>query len=67
VVFDPVNIGHRWLKGMIGGDLDIERMLNVAISRARGQAIVFATAQDLKNNDLFRRLLHDAGRWSGGK
>ena len=67
VVFDPVTIGHRWLKGMIGGDLDIKRVLNVAISRARGQAIVFATAQDMKKNDLFRRLLHDAARWDVGK
>lgn len=63
VLFDPVNIGHRWLMGRMGSELDIERMLNVAISRARGQALVFATPQQLAKNDLFRRLLGDAAVW----
>lgn len=63
VVFDPVNIGHRWLKGGMGSERDIERMLNVAVSRARGQVLVFATRRQLAKNDLFRRLLDDAADW----
>ena len=64
VIFDPVNIAHRWLQGGLGRELEIERMLNVAVSRARGQVLVFATPQQLAKNDLFRRLLHDAKRWA---
>lgn len=63
VVFDPVNIGHRWLQGGMGRELEIERMLNVAVSRARGQVLVFATRAQLAKNDLFRRLLDDAADW----
>jgi len=66
VLFDPVNIKHLWLRGSMGSELDIERMLNVAISRARGQAIVFGTPQELAKNDIFRRLLHDATVWVPG-
>ncbi len=66
VIFDPVLIRHRWLRGAIGGDLDIERLINVAVSRGRGQVIVFGTRQDLAKNDLFRRLLNDAADWDGG-
>jgi hypothetical protein len=66
VIFDPVTVRHRWLQGLIGGELDIERLLNVAVSRGRGQVIVFASPQDLAGNDLFRRLLSDAERWDGG-
>jgi hypothetical protein len=64
VIFDPVSIRHRWLMGAIN-TLDIERLLNVAISRARGQVIVFTNPNDLAKNDLFRRVLVDAARWSG--
>ena len=66
VILDPVGIGHRWLRGQIGGELDIERLLNVAVSRARGQVIVFGNNQDLAKNDIFRRLLGEANRWDGG-
>ncbi len=64
VIFDPVSPRHRWLKGLMAGELDIERMLNVAVSRARGQAVILAGEKDLKANPLFWRLLHDAHRWN---
>ena len=66
VILDPVVIRHRWLLGQIGGELDIERLLNVAVSRGRAQVIVFGTNQDLAKNDIFRRLLNEAYRWDGG-
>lgn len=66
VIFDPVNVGHRWLQGLIGGAIDIERLLNVSVSRGRGQVIVFTNRKELRKNDLFRRLLHDAAEWDGG-
>ena len=63
VVFDPVSVTHRWLRGEMGTELEIERMLNVAISRARGQAIVLVNPLQANKNPVFWRLLHDAARW----
>lgn len=66
VIFDPVNPAHPWLKGKMGQEIDIERLLNVAVSRGRGQVIVFATRRELSKNDIFRRLLWDATEWRPG-
>lgn len=65
VILDPVSLNHRWLRGQMGPHLDIERLLNVAVSRARGQVIVFATRRQLRKNGIFNKLLYDATEWGG--
>lgn len=60
VLFDPVRVTHRWLKGLFGRDIDIERLLNVGASRGRGQVVVLTNRNEARKNLLFWRLLHDA-------
>lgn len=63
VVFDLVSPTHRWLKGLMGSELDIERLLNVAVSRGRGQVIVLAAPKKAKLNAVLWRLMHSAYQW----
>jgi DNA replication ATP-dependent helicase Dna2 len=58
VIFDPVNPGHSWLKARFGLDLEIRRLLNVAISRARTQVIVLASSNQIRSSPLFHEVLH---------
>ena len=64
VVFDLVNPSHQWLKGQMGQELDIERLLNVGVSRGRGQVIVLGSPGKVKTNPILWRLLHDAYLWT---
>jgi superfamily I DNA and/or RNA helicase len=59
VIFDPVKPSHKWLMGEMGSDgrRDIERLLNVAVSRGRGQVVVLINQSGLKKNPHFRNLI----------
>lgn len=60
IIFDPVRVRHRWLRADFGDPLNIERLLNVAVSRGRGQVIVLTSRDELRHNHIFLRLLHNA-------
>lgn len=64
VIFDLVSPSHMWLKGMMGDEIDIERLLNVGVSRGRGQVIVLGAPGKVKTNRILWRLLHDAYIWT---
>lgn len=56
VVLDPVKPSHRWFQN----DEDIDRLVNVALSRARTQVIVLATANQIRRTGVWWRPLHEA-------
>lgn len=62
IIFDPVNVKHKWLKGGMGDELDIKRLLNVAVSRGRTQVLVLCSANKARANSIFWALLHDVSR-----
>jgi len=43
VVFDPVNTAHRWLRGAFDDAEPMERLVNVACSRARRQLVLLGS------------------------
>ncbi|MBI3925570.1 MAG: hypothetical protein HY319_08525 [Armatimonadetes bacterium] len=61
VVFDPVSPNHPWLNGRIGDEREIRRLINVAVSRGRAQAIILAPRNKLRRN--FNQLIHDVKEW----
>ncbi len=53
VIFDPVNPSSQWLQAVFGQEIDIRRMLNVVVSRARTQVLVLTRRNDIRDNHLF--------------
>jgi len=62
VLFCPVKPGHRWFSGA-DGRRDLERLLCVAMSRARSHVIVFADRNELQANPLLWDMSTDAHDW----
>jgi DNA polymerase alpha-associated DNA helicase A len=53
VIFDPVNPSSQWLQSVFGQEIDIRRMLNVVVSRAKSQVLVLTRRNDIRDNRLF--------------
>lgn len=63
VIFDPVKPGHGWLKGHYGSPKDIDRLLNVAISRARSQVLILTSRNEIRKTTAFWKLFHEVEEW----
>lgn len=67
VIFDPVKPGHGWIKSQYGNPKDIDRMLNVAISRARSQVFILASRNEIRKTPAFWKLFHEVEEWFPGR
>lgn len=62
VIFDPVNVESNIFNKRNNPEIDIKRLLNAAVSRAKSQVLVLCCANKARKNSTFWALLHDASR-----